>query len=75
MDTFETILCMKPSRLVWNFMIIFHSIPSFPEQYPFYPAFTWILQLEFGVPEAGLGGHAFHTYQLLSPDGRCVPLL
>ncbi|TFJ83561.1 hypothetical protein NSK_004667 [Nannochloropsis salina CCMP1776] len=26
-------------------------------------------QLEFGVPEAGLGGHAFHTYQLLSPDG------
>lgn len=27
-------------------------------------------QLGFGVPEAGLGGHAFHTYQLLSPDGR-----
>ncbi len=22
-----------------------------------------------GVPEAALAGHAFHTYQLLSPDG------
>jgi 4-hydroxy-tetrahydrodipicolinate reductase len=25
--------------------------------------------LEFGVPETALKGHAFHTYQLTSPDG------
>lgn len=25
-------------------------------------------QLEFGVPLSSLGGHAFHTYQLSTPD-------
>jgi 4-hydroxy-tetrahydrodipicolinate reductase len=25
-------------------------------------------QLKFGVPEAALGGHAFHTYELTGPD-------
>ncbi len=28
-------------------------------------------QLEFGVPQEFLGGHAFHTYQVISPDGSC----
>ena len=26
-------------------------------------------QVEFGVPESALKGHAFHTYTLTSPDG------
>lgn len=30
-----------------------------------------ILQLAFKVPEDSLGGHAFHTYRLTSPDDRC----
>ena len=57
----------------------FAALPSIPP-HPliFYPSFPpsslppspSLLQLGFGVPEAGLGGHAFHTYQLLSPDGR-----
>ena len=25
-------------------------------------------QLEFGVPESALAGHAYHTYRLVSPD-------
>lgn len=25
---------------------------------------------ELGVPESSLGGHAFHTYSLTSPDGN-----
>ena len=34
------------------------------------------LQLAFKVPETHLGGHAFHTYRLTSPDNRSVcPLI
>jgi len=29
-------------------------------------------QLAFGVPEAALAGHAFHTYQLRSKDGSVL---